>query len=98
MKPFSGGLRIQYGETDGYNARVYAYENDVLYSYSIPAFSGKGYRYYMNLQWDLGKRASFWLKWAQTLFLQKKYVTGAEEQLPEASASGFKIQFRYIFQ
>lgn len=98
MKPWSGGVRLQYAETDGYNSRVYAYENDVLYSYSIPAFSGKGYRYYLNLQWDLGKRATFWLKWAQTFFLAKKYVSGTEELLPEASRSGFKIQFRYIFQ
>jgi hypothetical protein len=98
MKPWSGGIRLQYGETDGYNSRVYAYENDVLYSYSIPAFSGKGYRYYLNLQWDWGKRLSFWAKWAQTIFWEKKYVSGAEEVLPEGADSGFKIQFRYIFQ
>ena len=32
MKAFSGNIRLQYFETEGYNSRLYAYENDVLYS------------------------------------------------------------------
>jgi hypothetical protein len=45
LKPFSASLRLQYFETDGYNSRLYAFENDVLYSFSIPVFYDKGYRY-----------------------------------------------------
>ncbi len=98
MKPWSGGLRLQYGETDGYDSRVYAYENDVMYSYAIPAFSGKGYRYYMNLQRDWGKNCTIWVKWSQTIFLSKKYVGGVGEEPADSYLSGFKVQFRYIFQ
>jgi len=98
MKPWSAGLRLQYGETDGYNSRIYAYENDVLYSYAIPAFSGKGYRYYMNVQLEAGDRITLWAKWAQTLFLGKKYVGSGQEELPGIAGSQFKIQLRYIFQ
>lgn len=98
MKPWSGGLRVQYGETEGYNSRIYAYENDVMYSYSIPAFSGKGYRYYINVQLDAGKNWTIWVKWGQTLFLEKKYVAIGEEGASAGSGSGFRIQLRYIFQ
>ena len=98
LKPWSGGFRLQYGETDGYNSRIYAYENDVMYSYSIPAFSGKGFRYYINVQLDAGKNWTFWGKWGQTLFSRKKYA-GIGEELPEkATGSAFRIQLRYIFQ
>ncbi|MEP7257672.1 MAG: hypothetical protein ABI687_04780, partial [Flavitalea sp.] len=45
---FSGSFRLQYFETDGYDTRLYAYENDVLYSSSIPAYFDKGFRYYIN--------------------------------------------------
>jgi hypothetical protein len=38
LSSFSGVVRLQYFETDNYDSRIYAYENDVLYSYSIPAF------------------------------------------------------------
>ena len=31
-------------DVDSYNERIYSYENDVQYSYSIPAYYGKGIR------------------------------------------------------
>ena len=97
-KKFSGNLRLQYFETDNYDSRIYAYENDVLYGFSIPAFSGKGYRYYINMEFDLGKAFSVWVKWAQTLFLGKKYAELGGGQANEGSGTDFRIQFRYIFQ
>ena len=39
-----------------------------FYSYSIPAFYDKGYRYYLNVNYDLNSTISFWLKWSQTLY------------------------------
>ncbi|HSR40417.1 MAG TPA: helix-hairpin-helix domain-containing protein, partial [Phnomibacter sp.] len=41
-KPLVFNMRLQYFETDGYNSRIYAFENDVLYSFSIPVFYDKG--------------------------------------------------------
>jgi hypothetical protein len=38
LRAFSGNVRLSYFETDGYDSRIYAYENDVLYGYSIPVF------------------------------------------------------------
>jgi len=68
LKPYSGSLRLQYFETGGYNSRLYAYENDLLYSYSIPVFFDKGVRYYVNLNYDLNKHISCWLKWSQSVY------------------------------
>ncbi len=68
LKPWSGSLRVQYFETGGYNSRLYAYENDLMYSYSIPVFSDKGFRYYLNFNYDLNKHFSFWLKWSQIIY------------------------------
>ena len=55
MKRYSGGIRLQYFETDDYNSRIYAYENDLLYSFSIPVFYDKGFRYYLNFNYGLTK-------------------------------------------
>ena len=38
LAKYSGVLRLQYFEIDSYDSHIHAYENDVLYSYSIPAF------------------------------------------------------------
>ncbi|MDO8992095.1 MAG: helix-hairpin-helix domain-containing protein, partial [Daejeonella sp.] len=41
----SGNIRFAIFETSGFNTRIYSYENDVLYSYSVPAYQGKGVRF-----------------------------------------------------
>lgn len=56
FRPFSFNARIQYVETDGYNARIYAWENTVLYNFSIPAFYGKAVRYVATMNYRLIKR------------------------------------------
>lgn len=45
--PFGITFRYALFETDDYDSRVYAYENDVLYSFSAPAFYDKGMRIYL---------------------------------------------------
>ncbi|HEY0677755.1 MAG TPA: hypothetical protein VGD17_05695, partial [Chitinophagaceae bacterium] len=51
--PYGIGGRLQFFETDGFNSRIYAFENDVPSSYSIPAAYQKGWRYYFNFQLTL---------------------------------------------
>ena len=97
MKPFSGVLRLQYFETDGYNSRLYAYENDVLYSYSIPVFYDKGYRYYMTLNYDMTKKVSFWVRLAQTIYRDKISVGSGLDEIAGNRKTEIKLQARYLF-
>ena len=46
-KPYSLTFRYALFDAKDYNARIYAYENDVLYSFSVPALYGKGMRIYL---------------------------------------------------
>jgi hypothetical protein len=97
LKPYSAVLRLQYFETDGYNSRLYAYENDVLYSYSIPVFFDKGYRYYLTLNYDLTKKLSFWFRWAQTIYRDKNLIGSGLDEIEGSKKSEVKLQARYIF-
>ena len=97
LTPYSGVLRLQYFETDGYNSRIYAYENDVLYSYSIPAFFDKGFRYYLTLNYDLNKRMSLWLRWAQTIYRDIKTIGSGLDEIEGNKRSELKLQVRWIF-
>ncbi|MFI5130969.1 MAG: ComEA family DNA-binding protein [Chitinophagales bacterium] len=97
MKPYSGLLRLQYFETDGYNSRLYAYENDVLYSYSIPVFYDKGYRYYLTLNYDITKKLSCWLRWAQTIYRDKSLIGSGLDEIDGNKRTEVKLQLRIIF-
>ena len=46
-KPYSLSFRYAIFDAKDYNARIYAYESDVLYSFSVPALYGKGMRVYL---------------------------------------------------
>jgi len=55
-------LRYAYFNTDSYNSRIYSFENDLLYSFSIPEFHGIGHRMYANLKWSPTSHITFYLK------------------------------------
>jgi hypothetical protein len=97
MKPLSGNIRLQYFETDGYNSRLYAYENDVLYSFSIPVFYDKGYRYYLNVNYDLGRRISLWAKWAQFIYPDKAVIGSGLDEIKARHKTEVKLQALYKF-
>lgn len=91
-------LRLQYFETGGYNSRIYVYETDVLYGYSIPAFSGTGFRQYFNLSYDVSKRLTAWLRWAQTAYKNQSFIGSGLEQIRGNKRTEVKMQVRYLFK
>lgn len=97
MSRLGGVIRLQYFETDGYNSRIYAYENDVLYSYSIPAAFYKGYRYYTNVTLDIGRNLTCWLRIAQTRYLNRESIGSGLDEIAGKSKTEGKIQFRWTF-
>lgn len=53
-------------DVDNYDARIYAYENDILGFFSIPPYYRRGTRWYLILNGKLGKGWEFWARVAQT--------------------------------
>ena len=83
-------------DTDSYNTRIYTYENDVLYSFSIPALYSKGTRSYLLVKYSPGKALSFWLKLSLTRF-SNKIPDGFDSVIPGNLLSEIKFQVRYRF-
>ncbi len=97
MNPLAGSIRLQYFETDGYNSRLYAYENDVLYSYSIPVFYDKGYRWYINANYDVSRRMTVWFRFSQSILPGKQSIGTGLDEIKGNKKSEVKLQLRYIF-
>ena len=97
LKKYSANFRLQYFETDGYDSRMYAYENDVLYSYSIPVFYDKGFRYYVNFNYDINNKITIWLRWAQTVYKDKTTIGSGLDEITGNKKSELKMQVRYLF-
>ncbi len=97
LKALAGNVRLQYFETGGYNSRLYAYENDVLYSFSIPLFSGKGYRYYINVNYNITRKLTVWARIAQSLYPNQKSIGSSLDEINSNRKTEAKFQMIYKF-
>jgi len=95
--PFSGNIRLSYFETDGYNSRIYSFENDVLYAYSIPVFFDKGYRYYLNVEFKVNKKMRVWSRFAQTIYTGKNEIGSGLDLIKGNKKSEIKFEIIYDF-
>ncbi|MHA6247003.1 hypothetical protein ACXYMU_03635 [Pontibacter sp. CAU 1760] len=84
-------------DTDDYNTRQYAYERDVLYAFSIPAFSGRGTRFYTLLQFRPHQKLDIWLRYALTHYRNQKTVGSGLDMIDGPRRSDVKAQVRYKF-
>ncbi|MDH7461924.1 hypothetical protein QEG73_11575 [Chitinophagaceae bacterium 26-R-25] len=99
-KVLSGNLRLQYFETNGYNSRLYAYESDLLYNYSVPEFFDTGLHYYINCRVNLASLLKMkkqfgidcWLKWSQTIYSNKQSIGSGLDMIAGNKRSEIKAQ------
>ena len=64
--------RLMVFETTDYNSRIYAFENDLAFSNSIPSFYGRGVKMFLNMRYGIAKRCNFYLKYS---WMKQKGIT-----------------------
>ena len=94
--PFRIYGRYAFFETDDFSSRLYAYENDVLYAFSFPAYYYKGNRYYLmlNYKWN---RMDFWLRFASTKYRNQNVILSGLNEIEGNRVSKIKFQIRLRF-
>jgi len=93
MKKYGCTIRTQYFETSGYDSRIYAYENDVLYEYAVPAFYDKGWRYYLIIEYNLSKKIGTSLRLAQTIYTSLNVIGTGLDEISDRRKTEIKLIF-----
>ncbi|GHE23567.1 ComEA family DNA-binding protein [Sphingobacterium griseoflavum] len=86
--------RVAYFTTDSYDARLYAFENDVLYANAFPLYSGKGWRSYANIRYKINKQIDLWARYSFTRYRDAEKVGTGLDQSDGPYRSEVKIQMR----
>lgn len=94
---FSGNVRFAIFDTRSFNSRIYAYENDVLYGYSIPAYQGRGLRCYINARYILRRGVDAWLRYAMSSYADQETVGSGYDIISGSNRSDVKLQLRFQF-
>ncbi|HKK81380.1 MAG TPA: helix-hairpin-helix domain-containing protein, partial [Prolixibacteraceae bacterium] len=92
LPKFKFNARFAWFNTSNYDSRIYAYENDVLHYFYIPAFFSEGLRYYLNMKYNLSSKLKIYLKIAQTYYLDDSFEIGSGNAAIEGNKrTGFKV-------
>ncbi|MEE0924060.1 MAG: hypothetical protein UIB40_07020, partial [Paludibacteraceae bacterium] len=71
--PLSLRLRVQWFDARKWDNRIYTYEHDVLYAFSIPAVYGLGGRAYVCLRWQAMDKLALYLRVSETIYQRAWY-------------------------
>ncbi|NJM93912.1 MAG: hypothetical protein HC842_03915 [Cytophagales bacterium] len=91
------GGRLLFFDTEDYDNRQYAYERDVLYAFAIPAYFGRGLRYYLVLELKPLRNLTLWAKFAETIFVDRNTVGSGLDEIAGPVRSDLRVQARYTF-
>lgn len=92
--PLNISARLAWFDTESYNTRIYAYENDLLYTFAIPAYFDEGFRTYLNLKYKLSKKIEIWMKVANTTINNAESTGSGYNEIAGNKKSEVKFQMR----
>lgn len=96
-EPVWGSLRVSVNgriaafDTEGFDARVYAYESDVRYGFSVPALAGRGTRAYLLLRAYYGRLAAE-ARYAVTRYEDVESVGSGQDVIAGTRSRDVKLQ------
>ncbi|NUQ14480.1 MAG: hypothetical protein HUU33_04060 [Flavobacteriales bacterium] len=90
-------LRLALFDTDGYDARLYAYENDLIGVFSIPPYYGRGMRWYAMLRLTPLRRVDLWLRYGAFILQDTDRIGSGLQEIAGPMRSDVKVQVRVRF-
>lgn len=94
---FSFTFRYALFQTDSYDARIYAYESNVLYAYSIPAYYNRGTRTQLTVRYRIKKGIDVWLRWAQWHYNDVDVIGSGLDEISGNNKTEVKAMVRFVF-
>lgn len=95
--PFSLKGRIAIVESPDFDTRLYAYEHDVLYAFSIPAYYGQSMRFYLLGSCELSKGVRIQLRYSRTDFFDRMFISSGLQEIAGNRQSELKVMLKVRF-
>ena len=89
--------RIALFGTDDYDSRQYAYERDVLYAFSFPAYFDRGIRHYLLARYQVSKHLDVWFRYARTDVTNQVDIGSGLDLITAPHKTEMKLQVRWRF-
>ncbi|MBL4862595.1 MAG: hypothetical protein JKY09_06215 [Crocinitomicaceae bacterium] len=95
-KSFPVDLSLRYAlfDTDSYDSRIYTYENNALYVFSVPSYYYQGSRAYALIRYTFLKRFDLWVRYGVSIFENRKSIGSGTEEIMGNTKTDITVQLR----
>lgn len=94
-EPLSFSARYALFQTDTYNAAIYAFENDMPNTFTVPAYYNKGSRMYLLVNWDVNRKMEIFFRIAQTFYYNQEIISeGSLTEINKNTKTEVKLMLR----
>ena len=83
--------------TNGWNSRIYTFENNALYTFSVPALYGHGERMYLLLSWAKIRNIKIWLRAATTIYFDRSTISSGPAAIDANHKSTVTCELQWKF-
>ncbi|MFU8843964.1 MAG: helix-hairpin-helix domain-containing protein [Bacteroidales bacterium] len=96
MDPTPVRLFFRYAlfDTDTYDERIYAYENDLLYAFSVPAYYYKGSKTVFMIRYAVLEKINLWFRLSHLFYSNRNQVGTGPDQIDGNQKTEVKIQIQ----
>lgn len=95
--PFDLTLRYALFDTDSYDTRIYTFENNALYVFSIPAYYYQGSRAYALIRFSFLRHCDLWIRYGTFLYSNRTVLSSGPEEIKGSRKSDITVQLRVSF-
>jgi hypothetical protein len=81
-------------DTENYDTRIYAYENDLLGVFSIPSYYYQGIRTYLMVKYDISEKMECWLRWDVFSYANEGTISSGLEEIQGNEKTTIKMQLK----
>jgi hypothetical protein len=90
--------RIALFDAETYDNRLYAFENNVLWTFSIPAFFGQGMRYYLLGQYQLTSKLTAYFRFSRTSYTDREVISSGLQTIDGPNQTDTSLMIRYFLR
>jgi hypothetical protein len=95
--PIDVALRYALFDTDSYDSRLYSFESNALYVFSVPAYFYQGSRAYIMVRYTFLRKFDLWVRYGNFIYSNRTSLSSGPEEITGNRKSDVTVQLRMTF-
>lgn len=95
--PFDLTLRYALFDTDSYDSRIYTFEANALYVFSVPAYYYQGSRAYAMIRYTFLRKYDLWVRYGGSYYANRQSLSAGSELIKGNRKQDITVQLRAAF-